>query len=183
MFQPVPGAVGFYCHRHTTVGEGGLSGKQLPFCARRSVAILRGTQLHKRNAPLWRAFESAEHESSRTNLFRPCRACGVRGDAVQSRARQSGTLPTLSVGNGLDQKPISDCMLYCGCERRAWAPSSLSCCCVAARWLLLRWRNVPSCGACSQILLVRLCRGHNGGSTSTESRRRDAMDYRDRCGL
>ena len=78
----------------------------------------------------------------------------VRGDAVQSRARQSGTSQTLSVGDGLTRKPISDCIVCCDCKRGVWAPSSLLFCCVAARWLLLRSMNVSCCVACSQILSV-----------------------------
>ena len=40
-----------------------------------------------------------------------CEVIRIRDDAVQSRARRSGTSQTLSVGDGLTRKPISDCML------------------------------------------------------------------------
>jgi hypothetical protein len=37
------------------------------------------TQLHRSDAPLVRAVEPTEHESSRANLLRPCRAAS-KGD-------------------------------------------------------------------------------------------------------
>lgn len=35
----------------------------------------------------------------------------VRGDAVQSQVRRGGTSQTLSSGDGLTRKPISDCVV------------------------------------------------------------------------
>ncbi|KAF2690373.1 hypothetical protein K458DRAFT_102411 [Lentithecium fluviatile CBS 122367] len=71
------------------------------------------------------------------------------------RARRCGTSQTLSVGNGLTRKPISNCILCIvaaidvfGLRRRFRIAVSQrdDCCCV--RWL------VSYCVACSQILLV-----------------------------
>ena len=45
-----------------------------------------------------------------------CEAIRERGDAVQPRACRGGTSQTLSVGDGLTRKPISDCIIYCDCE-------------------------------------------------------------------
>ncbi|KAF1835675.1 hypothetical protein BDW02DRAFT_567713 [Decorospora gaudefroyi] len=92
-------------------------------------------------------------------------------DHDSRRLRRSGTLQTLSVGDGLTRNLLVTMLCRCvavrafGLRRRSG---------VAVSRLLLRLMNRSYCVACSQILSVCLCGGRNGGSTGTKSTRRDA---------
>jgi hypothetical protein len=72
-----------------------------------------------------------------------CEVIRVGGDAVQSRARRSGTSQTLSNGDGLTRKPISDCDVgfvgavekVLGLRRRSSVAASRPESCRCVRWL------------------------------------------------
>lgn len=62
-----------------------------------------------------------------SSMLGVCEAICVRGDAVQSQDRRGGTSQTLSSGDGLTRKPISNCVVeWLDCGRGVWGPSSLS---------------------------------------------------------
>lgn len=82
----------------------------------------------------------------------------MRGDAVQLKARRSGTLQTFSVGDGY-------AVIWLRKETLGY---------VMTAWPLLRSMNVPYCVACSKVLSFCLCRGRNDGFTSTESTKKGA---------
>ncbi|KAF2464371.1 uncharacterized protein BDR25DRAFT_96881 [Lindgomyces ingoldianus] len=102
----------------------------------------------------------------------------------QSKARRRGTSQTLSVGDGLTRKPISDCgVVCCDCRRSVWAPSSLSCCCSAARWAVAAFdERVILCSLLANFVGLSVPRPQRWLYRYQINAEGRAMAYRVRCG-